>query len=541
MHSNAPSGDKATVAMGLLPEFKAPEVATVIRWLLRVILVAFLAWVVRRSPEQEEEEIEQEVEESEHAKRAAALKSARTPPSSARLRQPPQRREMPYQSVPRQRRPVNSESVDFDAIIDKMSKPKDMWEVRKGEGPPQIIKRHSSSELGEDGATTTSAPSGRFSKEPRKKKEEESRLLQDGNSLLKKGVLHGHQRPVTFITWNRDGNLIFTCSKDKRVCVWSFPDGECLGSYEGHSGAVWACSVTADSSWLVTSGADSKVLVWEARSARELARIELPGVVRSVEWADGGTNGTNASKCERFVTAHNRFSSHPAALTIYRFDGTTIEELLRMSNLPTSATQVRWADDRVIASAHENGELIFWQAESGSEIRRIQAHSAAVTKFDFSSDHEMVATASTDMKVKVWDLAEGSEGKMLFHAETDRPLNAVALNAVTRSAAIDPPDKAGLRCFAIVAGGQDVRDVAITSGSSDQFDTLLFRIDHSAELPSNLQAEGSSKGHFGPVHTLACTADGTAMASGSEDGCVRLHMFAKNGNDTAEAVPEVEK
>mmetsp|Transcript_122726 Transcript_122726/g.223051 ORF Transcript_122726/g.223051 Transcript_122726/m.223051 type:complete len:433 (-) Transcript_122726:81-1379(-) len=431
-----------------------------------------------------------------------------------------------------------AESVDFDAIIDKMSKPKDMWEVRKGE-PPQIIKRHTSSELGEGGAAEPSAPSRRFAKERKSPETNESSLLQDANSLLKKTMLHGHTRPVTFITWNRDGNLIFTCSKDKRVCVWSFPDGECLGSYEGHSGAVWCCSVTADSSWLVSSGADSKVLVWEARTSRELARIELPGVVRSVEWAGGGTNGTNGPKCERFVTAHNRFSSHPAALTIYRFDGTNIEEQIRMSNLPTSATQVRWADDHVIASSHENGELLFWKAEDGSEIRRIKAHEKSVTKFDFSIDCQMVATASADMKVKVWDLAEGSEGNMLFHAETDRPLNAVALGPVTRNAAVT---KAGPRCcFAIAAGGQDVRDVAITSGSSDQFDTLLFRIDHSAELPSKLEADGSSKGHFGPVHTLACTTDGSAMASGSEDGCVRLHMFAKNGNATTEAAPEGEK
>lgn len=26
--------------------------------------------------------------------------------------------------------------------------------------------------------------------------------------------------------------------EDKIVCVWSFPDGELLGSYKGHNGAV---------------------------------------------------------------------------------------------------------------------------------------------------------------------------------------------------------------------------------------------------------------------------------------------------------------
>eukprot|EP00413_Alexandrium_margalefii_P016308 CAMPEP_0204538580 /NCGR_PEP_ID=MMETSP0661-20131031/16116_1 /ASSEMBLY_ACC=CAM_ASM_000606 /TAXON_ID=109239 /ORGANISM="Alexandrium margalefi, Strain AMGDE01CS-322" /LENGTH=40 /DNA_ID= /DNA_START= /DNA_END= /DNA_ORIENTATION= len=37
-------------------DFPKPEATTVIRWLLRVVLVVFLAWLVRRRPEQEEEE-----------------------------------------------------------------------------------------------------------------------------------------------------------------------------------------------------------------------------------------------------------------------------------------------------------------------------------------------------------------------------------------------------------------------------------------------------------------------------------------------------
>lgn len=530
--------------MSLIPEFKVPEVATVIRWLLRVILVAFLAWVVRRNPEQEDEG-EQETEEAEqqNAKRAAALKSrARPPASNDRFRQPPRRQDTPYPNYnsnaqPRQRRPVASESMDFDSIIDKMSKPKEMWEVRKGGEPPQIIKRNSGSldTTGENSSTEV-APS----KVNKAKKKDDSNQLEDANSLLKKTVLHGHTRPVTFITWNSDGNLIFTCSKDKKISVWSFPEGECLGSYDGHQGAVWACSVTSDSSWLVTSGADRLVLVWEARTSRELARTEMPGVVRFVEWASGGNSSASGEKRERFVTAHNKFASHPPALTVHSFDGVNIEEQLVMNKLPTAATQVRWARENLeIVSSHENGELVFWKADDGAEVRRIQAHNSALNKFDFSVDRQMVATASTDKTVKVWDLAAGSEGKLLFHAETDRPLNAVALGPLTRDAVVSASDKEALRCcFAIAGGGQDVRDVALTSGSSDQFDTLLFRLGDSSELPRKMEADGSAKGHFGPVHTLAFTADGRAMASGSEDGCVRLHMFAsRNG----EAAPEGDK
>merc|ERR1712060_518254 len=93
----------------------------------------------------------------------------------------------------------------------------------------------------------------------------------------------------------------------------------------------------------------------------------------------------------------------------------------------------------------------------------------------------------------------------------------------------------GTRCAIIAAGGQDARDVTTTSSTSDQFGTLLFRLGMAETLPCELQADGVTKGHFGPVHTLAFARNGAAIASGSEDGCVRLHIFDPEGTSAKEA------
>jgi len=67
--------------------------------------------------------------------------------------------------------------------------------------------------------------------------------------------------------------------------------------------------------------------------------------------------------------------------------------------------------------------------------------------------------------------------------------------------------------------------VTTSSSTTEQFGTLLFRLGSSEDSPGELEACGVTKGHFGPVHTLAFAGDGSAVASGSEDGCVRLHIF----------------
>lgn len=52
-------------------------------------------------------------------------------------------------------------------------------------------------------------------------------------------MLHGHERSITQIKYNREGDLIFSCAKDPQPNVWYSLNGERLGTFVGHNGAVW--------------------------------------------------------------------------------------------------------------------------------------------------------------------------------------------------------------------------------------------------------------------------------------------------------------
>lgn len=58
-------------------------------------------------------------------------------------------------------------------------------------------------------------------------------------------LLKGHERPLTFLKYNRDGDLLFSCAKDHTPTVWYASNGERLGTYKGHNGAVWCCDVSS--------------------------------------------------------------------------------------------------------------------------------------------------------------------------------------------------------------------------------------------------------------------------------------------------------
>ena len=56
-------------------------------------------------------------------------------------------------------------------------------------------------------------------------------------------MLHGHERSITQIKYNREGDLLFSCAKDQQPNVWYSMNGERLGSFKGHTGAVWGIDV----------------------------------------------------------------------------------------------------------------------------------------------------------------------------------------------------------------------------------------------------------------------------------------------------------
>jgi len=56
--------------------------------------------------------------------------------------------------------------------------------------------------------------------------------------------MKGHERPLTFLRYNREGDLLFSCAKDHTPTLWFADNGERLGTYRGHNGAVWCCDVS---------------------------------------------------------------------------------------------------------------------------------------------------------------------------------------------------------------------------------------------------------------------------------------------------------
>mmetsp|Transcript_61500 Transcript_61500/g.146696 ORF Transcript_61500/g.146696 Transcript_61500/m.146696 type:complete len:630 (-) Transcript_61500:161-2050(-) len=452
-------------------------------------------------------------------------------------------------------------SEDIDAILGKLSKPGAKIGKPSATGGPMPQGAGGSDDPEEPGPGSP-PPEEAAATAPAPAAQRVPVQLAERTKVKEDMVLRGHSRPVTFVGFDPTGAYLFTCGKDKLVIAWSVSDGQNARQYEGHEGAVWACSVSGDSRLLLSCGADALVILWEVATAAMVTQVRLPGVVRAVEWAPGLAG-------QRFVTSSNKFKDKPAAISLWALglqQGPetpckmfSIEEPI----LPSTATQVAWAGPTAdkLCSVHDNGEVHFWDAATGALISRLQAHKGPCSMIYFPMDRRLMASCGRqDMQVKLWDLSETagdaeepagceeggeqpppkSSGSGTFRARllqtytSDRPLNAVAVRPGLRyeQATLRNP---GIAVDCAVGGGQDARDVALVGSTSDaQFEPQLLKLgdptssfgdDAVDMLPGEADVEGAKGrrgGHFGPIHTLAFSLDAALIASGSEDGNVRV-------------------
>lgn len=118
-------------------------------------------------------------------------------------------------------------------------------------------------------------------------------------------LLKGHERPITHLKYNRESDLLFTCSKDSKPNVWFASNGDRLGNtvfscigflnsksvvsgtYNGHEGAVSELDVNFNSTLLLTGSADTTARFWDVQTGKCKFVFKHKAPVRSVCFSEG--------------------------------------------------------------------------------------------------------------------------------------------------------------------------------------------------------------------------------------------------------------
>lgn len=312
-------------------------------------------------------------------------------------------------------------------------------------------------------------------------------------------LLQGHERSITRIRYNREGDLLFSCAKDATPNVWYSLNGERLGTFNGHSGAVWDLDVDWESRHLITGAADNSLRIWDCSTGKLVGKLETKSAVRTCAYSYSGNMATYTTDkamgnlCEIFLIDVRE------ADTIGESD-----PILRIPIDESKVTSILFGTlDEFLITGHENGDLCQWDLKTGKKIKVVSEHGKGISDAQFNKDSTMFITASRDTTAKLFD-TESLECMKTY--KTERPVN---------SASISPKFD-----HVVLGGGQEAMDVTTTSTKIGKFDSRFFHLVFEEEF-------ARLKGHFGPINSLAFHPDGDSYTSGGEDGYIRVHTFDK--------------
>lgn len=120
-------------------------------------------------------------------------------------------------------------------------------------------------------------------------------------------MLHGHERAITQIKYNREGDLLFSSAKDHTPNVWYSLNGERLGTFNGHAGAVWTVDVDWKTQYFMSGAADTTLRIWDCCTGSEVGMITTKSSVRTCAFSYSGnmavytTDKAMGQICEIFV------------------------------------------------------------------------------------------------------------------------------------------------------------------------------------------------------------------------------------------------
>ncbi|CAG0914489.1 unnamed protein product, partial [Notodromas monacha] len=357
-------------------------------------------------------------------------------------------------------------------------------------------------------------------------------------------MLHGHERAVTKIKYNREGDLLFTASKSSWLNVWYSANGERLGTYGkpatdnepgyGHSGTIWCLDVDWMSQFVITGAGDNFMKLWDLETGKTLSSVATKSAVRSLGFSfcrnlafystDKAMNNPSEifvidtrdrdslGKSTAFQTElHSNeilwfFFTREISDTMPRYffflpEGN--QPVMKFDNFYDKVTAGLWGSlDEFIVSGHESGALTQWCMKTGKQIDKSDSdHTDSIRDMQASVDGTMFVTSSKDCYSKLFD-TDSLECMKSF--KTDRPVN---------SAALSPNFE-----HVVLGGGQEAIEVTTTSARQGKFEARFFHVIFEEEF-------ARVKGHFGPINSVAYHPDGKSYSSGAEDGYVRIQTF----------------
>lgn len=309
-------------------------------------------------------------------------------------------------------------------------------------------------------------------------------------------LLPGAGNTTNVIKFSPDSVHIASGHTDGSVRLWDALSGkEIIPTMEGHSEDVYALDFSEDGTRLVSAGKDKKIVTWDTRTGK-MHREPLSGHTKTVLCLCFAQNGTRLASGSRdgSIRIWDTETSKAVFPPILRHDG-GVNALIYTP------------DGRRLISASDDKTICVWDADGGALLQSpgmadvpfiLHGHNSVIYSLSISPNGTLLASASKDTTVRLWDIRVGKELPTLVRQH-----------------------RLPVRHIAFTADGRSI----VTSSSNDP----VLRVWDTESTGSM----GITRRHKGLVGSVSFSSDGKRLVSGGKDRRVRV-WDAETGEMAAE-------
>ncbi|KAM0688072.1 Eukaryotic translation initiation factor 3 subunit I [Conglomerata obtusa] len=287
-----------------------------------------------------------------------------------------------------------------------------------------------------------------------------------------------HDRPITDLQFNKDGDLLFAASKDASISLYRLKD-TIIGTYSAHKGAINSISINDNTTKMASGAADKYLILWDI-NGDPIYEKECESMVKSVYLYED----------KLLYCTDDSFSKQPKIGIIDDRSGK--KEYEQIMNFNLTKAVIDYKRENIVVGDCDGG--VSKIDLRNNKTTRTVFHSAKINSVKNSACGSFFVTGSSDAQVKIinYELEE------IRCFVTEDPVNsAVIMRSNTKL---------------VSAGGINARDVTLTR-SKTNFSVNFFDV-------GTKNLVGGFSTHYGTINCVDVHPNEEMYCSGGEEGII---------------------
>lgn len=194
-------------------------------------------------------------------------------------------------------------------------------------------------------------------------------------------TLKGHQATIMNLAWSNDGQILASAGADGTIKLWN-RDGKLQNTLEGHENEVFDVQFSQDNTKIYSGSLDGTVKQWT-----------IDGQLLETWNIQKGVVGIELSPNDKFIAV----ATQGLGLLLYDLEGK------RIGRVPQAKawSETFSPDGTIIAIASADTKVALWNWQEKS-LTKLEGHQGEVFDVDFSPDGKYIVSSSSDGTVKLW-------------------------------------------------------------------------------------------------------------------------------------------